>query len=373
MSYRIVVTGGGTAGHTEPLVAIIRALLAQDSALDIVWIGGSKSSREALAAKALHVQFKSVAVGKWRRYFDWHNVVDPLKVGVGYFQAWRYLRTIRPDIVVSKAGYVAVPTVLAARALNIPIVVHESDTVLGLANRLSVKYALAVCTGFPLSLYNSIIQKKGYYTGNPVPYKEHLRESAVLKQYRINTEQPVVAVLGGSQGAEAINELVWTKLAALLEVTQVFHNVGDGHVEAAQRIKSNLSPKLQKRYIVAGVFDRSQLAGILRASWCVVSRAGANTIADLSYFKTPAIIIPLPSAASNHQYQNAQFVVDLGAAEMLEQHQLTADTLLEHIKQLLHDEKRRHIMSRAMDRVNPPNAAAHIAQIVYKELKQKSA
>ncbi len=356
---RIVVTGGGTGGHVEPVVAVIQALRLIESDVNVSWLGEA-SSFESKAAESLKVPFTVIKSGKLRRYVSLQNLVDPVKVGVGYVQALAALRRIQPDVVFSKAGYVSVPTLLAAATLRIPIVAHESDSVIGLSNTLAAKRAKVLCTGFPIDLYPKELHPKLHFTGNPVHLtkKQTMTMKKASELLHLTSSLPTLVVLGGSQGALAINKLIWQIAPELTKSMQIVHQVGISSLEEAKSVK------LSESYHFAASFDAEHLSAALSLATIAVCRAGANTIADLSAHGVPTIFIPLPTASANHQKVNANYVEKKRAAIVLDQATLTHEKLQEVIEALVSDSKKRETMSAAMRLINPPDAAEKIAEIV---------
>ncbi len=367
---RIVVTGGGTGGHIEPIVAVIEHL-KQSEQISIWWLG-EIGGQEQQAAEALGVEFLPIKAGKLRRYLAWRNLTDPFKVGLGYFRSLRILAKIKPDVLFSKAGYVSAPVLLAASTLGIPIVAHESDTVLGMTNSFAAQVAKVVCTGFPLRFYSKMVQHKARYTGNPVrTYQSKTADpKKAAKVFHFDPKVPVVVVFGGSQGALAINQAVWNSLPHLLSAAQVIHQTGPAHIEKAHQVARELPADIRARYIFNGYFDAEHLGAALSLASLSVSRAGANTLADLSTFGIPAIFVPLPRAAANHQQRNAEYVEQAGGGIVLSQSELTPEVLYTKVETLLHDSKKLQHMGKEMKGINPADAAGSIAQIVVEQAKK---
>lgn len=369
-SIKIVVTGGGTGGHVLPVVAVVQELRQKHPSLRITWIGEANSFEQS-AAERQKIPFLTVKTGKFRRYFSLRNVLDIVKVAVGYVQSLYYLVHLRPAVVFSKAGYVSVPTILAAATLRIPIVAHESDTVMGLANSIASRFATRFCSGFPFSFYESSISHKTVFTGNPQVHElAQQDQTGAYAHFDFQQEVPIVLILGGSQGALSINTVVWEALEGLLSEVQIIHQIGSAHVVLAEKMVENLPHNLRRRYRYAGYFDHDELSRAYSIAILAVARAGANTIADLSSFEIPAILIPLPHAASNHQLVNAQFVVERGGAILLPQSDLNARSLYESVTLLLHDDKKRLAMRRAIGKLNPKNARERIADVILAVAKE---
>lgn len=366
---KIALAGGGTGGHVQPVVAVVKALRESYPDLELIWIG-EKGSREGMAADECDVHFKPVTAGKIRRYLDIQNLVDPFKVAYGYGQALKILTRFKPDGLFSKAGYVAAPVLSAAATLKIPIVAHESDTVMGLTNRLASTLAKTVCTGFPLRFYPPKVRKRCVYTGNPIGFGDpKTYADAGLAKFDLNDDLPVVLVLGGSQGALKINEIIWRILPELLSFCQIIHQTGQSHLAKAEEVGEHLPKTVQGRYYPVGLMNQRELGEALYLSKMAVSRAGANTIADLSWFGVPAIFIPLPNAASDHQTNNARFVEEKGGGVVMTQDHLEDEQLLNSIQSLLYDQSKLDKMSLAARVVNPRDAANSIVTEIMRAVR----
>ncbi len=361
---KVFVTGGGTGGHVEPVVAVIEELRSRVPTAEVSWIG-QESGPEADAAKRLHIHFIGITAGKLRRYFDLANLVDMIKVAIGYVQCLWILLRRRPDVIFSKAGFVSVPPLLAAATLRIPVVAHESDTVIGLANIIASRIAVRFCTGFPLPFYNHHFTAKSVFTGNPVAIDlKQCDRSEAQKQFGFSGDDPVIIILGSSQGSVSLNEATWGGIHDLLATYQVIHHVGKAHASKANQLFQSLPPNEQKRYRFSGYFNRHDLSCALSLATVAIARAGANTIADLSAFRVPVILVPLPHAASDHQLMNAQYVVEHGGGMLLPQSDLSPRAMIQALKRMI-GSKELAAQQKAIGAINPPNAAARIVdQIV---------
>ena len=225
---KIILTGGGTAGHVTPNIALIPAL--KEAGYEISYIG-SYNGIERKLIEELNIPYYGISTGKFRRYFDVKNFTDPFRVLKGMSQAKKLMKTIKPDIVFSKGGFVSVPVVRAAGKCHIPAIIHESDMTPGLANKLSMKYASKICCNFPETVEN-IPNGKGVLTGSPIR-RELLSgdKAAGLKLCGFNTQKPVLLVIGGSLGAVHINDAIRAILPDLIRQYQVIHICGKGKVD----------------------------------------------------------------------------------------------------------------------------------------------
>lgn len=358
---KIVIAGGGTGGHITPALAVASEL--QKRGCVVTFIGSRGGPERELV---VGYPFFAITAGKLRRYFSLLNCLDAFRVVIGFFESLFLLTRLDPQVVFAKGGYVTVPVVYAAALLNIPVVAHESDAVLGLANRLIASKVKAICTGFPVSFYPRRLQWKLHFTGNPIRelfYRAPTERKKVLTQLGFSLARPTVLVMGGSQGASAINELIFSSLATLLKEVQLIHLTGKRDRDKAEEQRARLPRRLAQRYQVYD-FVTDELAEFLTVADVVVSRASANALAELAYLQKAVILIPLPLAASDHQRANAAIFTKKQAAIVLFQDQLTGDSLTQVIFDLLEDPKQRQDLSRSIHSLSSPSAGRVIAEIV---------
>ena len=312
----IVLTGGGTAGHVTPHLALLPHLLA--AGYRVHYIGTAKGMERGMMEGRAGVSYHSVPTGKLRRYFSWQNLTDPFRVLAGAFQAYGLLGKIRPDIVFSKGGFVAVPVVAAAALRGIPVLAHESDLSPGLANRISLRFAGRVATAFPECA--PLLGEKGIHTGLPI------RESLLagdrqrgLTLAGFKGEKPVLLVMGGSQGAKAINEALRAALPQLLNQMDILHLCGKGHL---QEDLQGMPGYFQAEFL------GEELPDALAACDLVLSRAGATAIFEFQALGKPMLLVPYPKGASRgDQIENAHSLAGRGLAHVLAQEELTPDSL----------------------------------------------
>lgn len=321
MKHNIVLTGGGTAGHVMPNIALIPDLKKD---FEIHYIGTYDGMEHWLVNPYLKsTNYHTIKAGKLRRYLSWQNVKDPIKVIYGFLQSIKILIRLKPKVVFSKGGYVSVPVVFAARLLGIPVVLHESDITPGLANRLAVPRCKKVCVSFEPTLEH-IKKKEAIYTGTPVR-KELLAGSAekgkALCGFKNN--KPVLMVMCGSQGAVAINEAIDAALDTLLKTFNIVH------IRGINNLKEELDGI--KGYKAFG-FVEDDLKDLFALSDIILSRAGANAIFELLALNLPALLVPLPRSASRgDQILNAEHFHAHGWSDILYQESLTPDTLVSHL------------------------------------------
>ena len=320
---KIILTGGGTAGHVTPNLALIPALLEQG--YDIRYIGSYNGIEKELIEKA-GIPYHGISSGKLRRYFSLKNFTDPFRILKGYSQAGRILKEQKPDVIFSKGGFVAVPVVLAAKKKKIPVIIHESDMTPGLANKLCIPSARKVCCNFPETL-KYLPSDKAVLTGSPIR-KELLSGSplAGFKFTGLSSEKPVLLVIGGSLGSVKVNTAVRNILPELLKTWQVIHLCGKGNLDESLK---GLNGYVQYEYI------SSQLKDLFAMSDLMISRAGANSICEILALRKPSILIPLSAAASRgDQLLNAESFKKQGFSEVILEEDLTDQVLLETIRKV---------------------------------------
>lgn len=320
----IILTGGGTAGHVTPNIALIPYL--QEDGFQIHYIGMKNSMEEELIANVPSVTFHAIRSGKLRRYFSWQNFTDPFRVIAGIKDANKIIRTINPVAVFSKGGFVSVPVAIAAHQHRIPIVVHESDYTPGLANRIAIRYANKVLVTFEDTIPHT--RSKGIWTGSPIRSQLYQGDKGrILNAYNFSGNKPILLSMGGSLGAQAINTALREALPLLLPTFDIIHLCGKGNLD------NNLNELTSYRQIE---FADNELADIFASADVVISRAGANTVCELLALTQPTLFIPLSKASSRgDQILNALYCQKKGYSEVLEQELLTPDTLYQSVLNLL--------------------------------------
>ncbi len=320
MSKKIVLTGGGTAGHVTPNMALIPELRERD--FEICYIGSHNGIEKKLIAD-YNIPYFSISTGKLRRYFDVKNFTDPFRVIKGFAEARKLLKRLQPDVIFSKGGFVSVPVIRAAASLKIPCILHESDMTPGLANKLSFSSATKICCNFPETL-NMLPSDKAVLTGTPIR-KELLRgDKAFGKKFcGFTDDKPVIMVTGGSLGAQSINETIRYALPRLLPHFNVVHLCGKDKMD---NMKLAVDGYKQFEYVKNEMKDIFALADI------VVSRAGANAICELAALKKPNVLIPLSAKSSRgDQIVNAKSFAQQGFSLVIDNEELDEDILVESI------------------------------------------
>ena len=323
MSKKIVLTGGGTAGHVTPNIALLPRL--QELGYEVSYIGSYDGIEKRLISD-FDIPYYGISTGKFRRYLDVKNLTDPFRVLKGVGEAKKYLKLLQPDIIFSKGGFVSVPVVRAADSLHIPCIIHESDMTPGLANKLCIPVAKKVCCNFPETLC-MIPDKKAVLTGSPI--REELTKGnkiAALELCGFTANKPVIMVIGGSLGAGSINKAVREALPELLKDFQVVHICGKEKIDNLLLQESGYK---QFEYVKGELKDLFAMADL------VVSRAGANSICELLALKKPNLLIPLSASSSRgDQILNAKSFESQGFSKVINDDDLSDQLLVEQVHEL---------------------------------------
>jgi len=319
---KILLTGGGTAGHVTPNIALMPRL--KELGYDIHYMGSYEGIEKKLIAD-YDIPYYGIATGKFRRYFDPKNFSDPFRVIKGYAEARKIIKQIKPDIVFSKGGFVSVPVVRAAASLKVPCIIHESDMTPGLANKLCIPVADKICCNFPETL-EFLPEDKAVLTGSPI--RDELRKGdkiSGLDFCGFNANKPVIMVIGGSLGAANVNAFVREALPELLKDFQVVHICGK---EKVDNLLLTTEGYKQFEYV------KTELKDIFAIADIVISRAGANAICELLALQKPNILIPLCNGSRGDQILNAKSFESQGFSIVLEEDDITPNLLVEKVKEL---------------------------------------
>lgn len=347
---KIVLTGGGTAGHVTPNIALLPRLKELD--YEVSYIGSYEGIEKKLITD-FDIPYYGIATGKFRRYLDFKNLTDPFRVIKGFGEARKYLKKIRPDIVFSKGGFVSVPVVRAAASLHIPCIIHESDMTPGLANKMCIPVAKKVCCNFPETL-SMIPGNKALLTGSPI--REELTKGnkiAALDLCGFTSNKPVILVIGGSLGAASVNKAVREALPCLLTDFQVAHICGKDKIDNMLLHKEGY---IQFEYVKTELKDLFALADI------VVSRAGANSICELLALKKPNLLIPLSAESSRgDQILNAKSFESQGFSMVIDDDDLSPELLTEKVTELYFN---RQSFQDAMSKSNQLSSITTITNLI---------
>lgn len=337
---KIVLTGGGTAGHVTPNMALIPELKKRGYEIHYI---GSKDGIEKKLIEEIGVPYYGISSGKLRRYFDPKNFSDPIKVLKGYGEANSLIKKINPNLVFSKGGFVTVPVVLAAKRRKVPAIIHESDMTPGLANKICIPCATRICANFPETL-NSLPEGKAVLTGTPI--REELFSGDKRKGIefcRFTDKKPIIMIIGGSLGSVVVNEAVREILSSLLEKFQIIHLCGKDKID--EKLKET-EGYVQFEYI------KKELSDLMDAADIVISRAGANAICEILALRKPNILVPLSAAASRgDQILNAASFEKQGYSYVIKEEELSGDKLLAAVKEV-YSQKEKYINAMADSQLN---------------------
>lgn len=320
---KIVLTGGGTAGHVTPNIALLPSL--QEAGYEITYMG-SYDGIEKKLIEDFQIPYVGIATGKFRRYLDMKNLTDPFRVIKGFGEARKFLKDYQPDVIFSKGGFVSVPVVRAAATLKIPCIIHESDMTPGLANKLCIPVAKKVCCNFP-ETYNMLPEDKAVLTGSPI--RAELAQGnkiSGLEMCGFTANKPAIMVIGGSLGAANVNKAVRDALSPLLAKYQIVHLCGKGKVD-----NSLLEIPGYKQF----EYVKNELKDLFAMADMVISRSGANAICELLALHKPNILIPLPAASSRgDQILNARSFEEQGFSMVINEELLSTDLLVKKVDEL---------------------------------------
>lgn len=367
---KVLFTGGGTGGHIVPIIAIVRELRRsyQGKDLQLYYMGPKDVFGDILLTQE-GIKVLMVKAGKMRRYWGLmpilQNIADLLfRTPLGVMKAFRILFILSPDLIFSKGGYGAIPATIAGWLLRIPIFLHESDVMPGLANRIGGKFAKEIFTSFPNTLRFPV--KKVILVGNPIR-RELLtgsREEAVRLFHLVN-DKLTLLILGGSQGAQPINDMILQILEAALEYFEIIHQTGERNFKQVKgEADVVMSKEKAKYYHPVPFLTEVEFRHVYEAADLIVSRAGSGSIFEIAALGKPSVLIPLPNSAQNHQVKNAYSYAETGAAIVLEQSNLAPHFFLERITRIALDPEQMERMSRAALEFAKPEAARITAQYV---------
>jgi len=366
----VVIAGGGTGGHTSPGLAV--AALLRERSIACAWIG-SHSGIEAQRVPPTGIPYVAISTGKLRRYWAWQNVGDlAVNVPMGLLGAVRALRALRPKVVFGTGGFVALPVMVAAAVLRVPIVLHEQTAVPGLANRIGARFARRIAVTFP-DRAGSFPASRVVVTGNPLrPELRAGSRSGAVARFQLDPAVPLVYVTGGALGAHRINRVVGEALPALLAHVQIVHQCGEnpttGDRQWLEERRGALPGALARRYTVVP-YVGAELAEIYAAVALAVARAGAGTVNECCQLGVPALYIPLPGTSGDEQTENARLVEQVGGAVVLPQSTLTGERLVREVEALVADPARLKQMGEQARTLAVPDAAERIVAVLAEFLR----
>jgi UDP-N-acetylglucosamine--N-acetylmuramyl-(pentapeptide) pyrophosphoryl-undecaprenol N-acetylglucosamine transferase len=369
---KIVFTGGGSGGHIFPIIAIVQELkkIYRGDDLQLYFIGPKGEIPFSYLTEE-GIKVKKILAGKFRRYFNplsfLQNLIDIFfKIPVGIVQSFFYIFFLAPDLIFSKGGYGSLPVVLTGYLLGTPIIIHESDVVPGLVNRFLSKFAMEIFVSFPVEKIKYLPKEKMIFVGNPI----RLDILGIDKKdgsnfFSIKSRKPVILILGGSQGSQRINEVVFDILNELLIDFEVIHQVGQNNFKEAEYfVEVIIDKKLRENYHYYSFLDIKELSLALNLADLVISRAGSGSISEIAAVGKPSILVPLPESAQNHQLENAYLYAQRGACIVIEENNLTPHFLLEKLKYLFSHPSRLKEMAEKAQEFAKIRAGEIIAQYI---------
>lgn len=359
MKPSIVFTGGGSAGHVTPNLALIEALKEEDWNLHYI---GSKASIEEEKLKELQIEFYGISSGKLRRYFSWDNFIDPFRVLAGTFQAYRLLKRLKANLVFSKGGFVAFPVVVAAFLNRIPIIAHESDLSPGLANKLSFPFVNKICVTFSAAKNAFKDKKRVIVTGTPLRkslFQGNKNQGLAISGF--NNQKPCLLIMGGSLGATSLNHIIRQALPRLSQEYQIIHLCGKGKLD----IGLNTYPN----YYQLEYADES-LPHLFAAADLIISRSGANSLYEILALGKAHILVPLPLKASRgDQIENAHYFQEQGISIIIEEENLSVESLLTKIREVMQEKES---LEAKIKTLNIQPATDTIIHLIKEELQAQS-
>ncbi|MGY2609268.1 undecaprenyldiphospho-muramoylpentapeptide beta-N-acetylglucosaminyltransferase [Bacillus wiedmannii] len=354
MNKKILFTGGGTAGHVMINMVLIPKFMEKGWGVEYI---GSQNGIEKLLVQ--NVKYNSISTGKLRRYWDWENFKDPFKIIKGCIQSYKLMKRIKPDVVFSAGGFVSVPVVIGAWMNKVPVIIREPDSTLGLANKIALPFTTKLCTTFPQTGEN-VSNEKRVYVGPIV--REEIERGNVLRgrsYCKFQQDKPVLLIMGGSQGAQWINDMVRESLETLLLNFNIVHMCGKGKIDSS----IGMEGYMQFEYI------GKELPHILNMASVVVSRAGSTAISELLFLKKPMLLIPLTNSSSRgDQVLNAEYFSRQGYAEVLLQDRISTNVFI-HAVNKLHTNKERYIQNMNGYKKTNDEGIHHLIDIINKVVK----
>jgi len=350
---RIILTGGGTAGHVTPNLALLPYL--QKEGFEVVYIGSKYIESEIIPP--YNIPYYSVDTGMLRRYKTWKNLTDPFKVFKGIFQSCRVIRKFKPNVIFSKGGFVGLPVAYAGWLCHVPVVIHESDMTPGLANKLSLPVVKKICCNFPESAQN-LSKKKAVLTGSPIRDELFTGDRNKGKSMcGFTSDLPVIMVIGGSLGAASVNKAVRESLPVLLKDFNIVHICGKDKKDLSLE---NTPGYTQFEYVSEGLND------IFALSDLVISRSGANSICEILALKKPNLLIPLVKASRGDQILNARSFESQGYSMVLPDDECTSEKLCESVNTLYADREK---YIKAMEQSSIKDGISSIIEVIKKVMK----
>lgn len=342
-------------GSVSPLIAVYEKIKKDQPQTEWLFVG-SENGPEKKAVESYKIPFVSVSAGKLRRYFSWHNFIDPFKIFGGFVQSFFIISKFKPQAVMIAGSFVGVPVALAAYLWRVPILIHQQDIVPGLANKLMANLSTKITVSYEPSL-KDFSARKTVLTGNPIRAEFYACEPQKGRDlFSLKADLPVILILGGGTGSQALNETVENSLTGLLSFAQVLHITGRG-----KKINQEAENYQQFEFLTHEMTEAMCVADI------VVTRAGMSTLSELVILSKPAVIIPLPLS---HQEYNAGYFQKNNAAIVLSQPSLKPEILISAIKELVFDKNKKNNLSQNISKIMDASGAAKVAQVLLKIIKK---
>lgn len=367
---KIVLTGGGTGGHLMPLIAVAKKIKDKYADAKFIFVGPNGKLEVDIMGEA-NIPMKNVLTGKLRRYFSLYNILDCFKIPIGIIQAMYVLLREMPDAIFSKGGYASFPVVVAGWIYRIPILIHESDAIPGMANKMLSKFADRVAISYEESEKN-FLSGQAVLTGNPL--REDINKGDKIKareKFSLTESKKVIYVTGGSQGARIINNKILDILPELLKKYQIIHQTGENNFEESCRRAGEMGIKNGREGYIAAAFFKEELKDIFAVADLVISRASANTISEIAANKKPSILIPLKNAANDHQRMNAYALAKIGGCIVLEEDNLGKNLLLSRIDEIMENQELQEKLAKNIETFYHFDATDKIAQGILGMLDRK--
>ncbi|MFH0854301.1 MAG: undecaprenyldiphospho-muramoylpentapeptide beta-N-acetylglucosaminyltransferase [bacterium] len=372
---KIILSGGGTGGSITPLLAIAEEIKLSKKSVDFLWIGTRNGLEEQMAEKE-NIKFKAIYSGKLRRYFSFKNFIDIFRIKLGFFQSFRIIYKFKPDMIITAGSFVAVPVVWAGWILKAPILVHQQDVKVGLANKLMTPFASIITCSIEESVVDfrrnegndsmCRIQKRICFTGNAIRRNilDCQRKRHPVISSSTERDIPIILVLGGGTGALAVNKIVVQSILELTKICNVIHITGGKFPNSC---RNEALPRLHRENSYRRHSFLNNIEEAYAESDLVISRAGMGVLSELAVLKKPVIIIPIPDS---HQEANAKYFADRNAAVFLNQKDLTPEILASTVKNILADKSRLSRLSENISKIMPRDGAKKIAEIIMGEIRK---
>jgi len=366
---RILFTGGGTGGHIFPILAVKREIenLAKEVSISPLFkfIGGTIEKRILEEVKREKIQVKKIISVKWRRYFSLKNFIDILKFPFSFIQALIEVWLFMPDVIFSKGGPGSLPVVIVGWLYQIPVIVHESDSVPGVSNKISSFFSKKIAISFKES-EKFFPKKKTILTGHPI--RQGLFEGSIEEAKRffnLTGERKVILFLGGSQGAKKINSVLIDAIYKYVEKYEIIHICGPKNIKNVELLTKGILKKEQRRYYhLYPYLNEKGMALAYKAADIVVSRAGAGVIFETAALEKPVILLPLKGGAQDHQVKNAYYFARYGGGIVIEEINITPNFIFGRVTQLIENQKLYEQMKKNCKKLAKPEAAREVAKII---------